>query len=54
MTKGTTCRSGNKTTHIACRRCGRHSFHVQKRRCAFCGFGETAKMRHYNWVREKV
>lgn len=53
MTKGTPSRSGGKKTHIACRRCGKHTFHVQKRRCAACGFGETSKIRHYNWSRDK-
>ncbi len=53
MTKGTASRSGGKKTHIACRRCGKHAFHVQKRKCAACGFGETSKIRHYNWSRNK-
>jgi len=53
MTKGTSSSSGGKKTHIACRRCGKHAFHVQKRKCAACGFGETSKIRHYNWIRGK-
>ena len=53
MTKGTTSRSGGKKTHIACRRCGMHAYHVQKKRCAACGFGETSKIRHYNWMKTK-
>jgi len=53
MTKGTTCRSGGKKTHIACRRCGNHSYHVQKKRCSSCGFGETSKIRQYTYVRSK-
>jgi large subunit ribosomal protein L37e len=53
MTKGTASKMGGKKTHIACRRCGKHAFHVQKRRCSACGFGESKKIRHYNWVREK-
>lgn len=53
MTKGTPSKSGGKTNHVACRRCGKHAFHVQKRRCAACGFGETSKLRRYNWAKNK-
>jgi len=53
MTKGTASKMGGKKTHIVCRRCGRRSFHVQKRVCASCGFGSSAKIRHYNWARDK-
>jgi len=53
MTKGTTSHFGGKKTHIACRRCGKHAFHVQKKVCASCGFGKTSKMRSYNWIRAK-
>jgi large subunit ribosomal protein L37e len=53
MTKGTASKMGGKKAHTICRRCGKHAFHVQKRRCAACGFGETKKIRHYNWIREK-
>ena len=53
MTKGTASKMGGKKTHILCRRCGNHSFHVQKRKCASCGFGETSKIRKYNWARMK-
>ncbi|DAC34727.1 MAG TPA: 50S ribosomal protein L37e [Candidatus Thalassarchaeaceae archaeon] len=38
-----------KSTHIRCRRCGRHSYHKQKRACASCGFGETARLRKFRW-----
>ena len=53
MSKGTPSRSGGKKSHAACRRCGKHSFNVQKRVCASCGFGETSKLRHYNWAKFK-
>ncbi|HSU73258.1 MAG TPA: 50S ribosomal protein L37e [Candidatus Binatia bacterium] len=36
-------------SHIICRRCGRHSYHASKRVCSSCGFGKSARMRHYNW-----
>jgi large subunit ribosomal protein L37e len=49
MTKGTTSRGEkHKKTHTSCRRCGKVAFHMQKSRCASCGYPET-KMRRYNW-----
>ena len=50
MTKGTPSMGKmDKKTHIRCRRCGRRAFHVQKKRCASCGFGDTARMRGFQW-----
>jgi large subunit ribosomal protein L37e len=50
MVKGTpSYGKHNKKTHIRCRRCGRRSYHVQKKRCAACGFGHSAKIRGYRW-----
>jgi large subunit ribosomal protein L37e len=53
MTKGTPSKMGGKKTHTMCRRCGKHSFHVQKRKCAACGFGESSKIRKYKWNKIK-
>lgn len=54
MSKGTPSFGKFHTpNHRRCRRCGRHAFHVQKHRCASCGFGATAKLRSYSWVRPK-
>merc|ERR1711881_310644 len=49
MTKGTTSfgKRHNKS-HTLCRRCGRRSYHVQKKTCAACGY-PAAKTRSYNW-----
>lgn len=49
MTKGTTSygKRHNKT-HTLCRRCGRSSYHIQKKLCSACGF-PSAKLRKYNW-----
>lgn len=41
-------------THIRCRRCGRRSYHVRKKKCAACGFGATKKIRKYSWQNKKV
>lgn len=53
MSKGTpSFGKRNKKTHIRCRRCGNHSFHVRKKTCASCGFGASAKRRGYNWTKK--
>lgn len=41
-------RSGKKT-HIACRRCGKHTYHIRKKKCSSCGYGLTARTRKYTW-----
>ncbi|MHA2366232.1 MAG: 50S ribosomal protein L37e [Candidatus Hodarchaeales archaeon] len=52
MGKGTPSfgRRSGKKTHIMCRRCSHRSYHVQKKRCAYCGFGNSARLRKYNWT----
>mmetsp|Transcript_1276 Transcript_1276/g.2607 ORF Transcript_1276/g.2607 Transcript_1276/m.2607 type:complete len:91 (+) Transcript_1276:205-477(+) len=49
MTKGTTSfgKRHNKS-HTLCRRCGKSSFHIQKKRCSSCGY-PAAKSRSFNW-----
>ncbi|MEM0384932.1 MAG: 50S ribosomal protein L37e [Nitrososphaeria archaeon] len=32
-------------THVICRRCGKPSFHIRKKRCASCGFGASKKLK---------
>lgn len=46
-------RSG-KVVHIRCRRCGRRSYHVRKKRCAACGYGKTTTIRKYSWQTKTV
>ncbi|CAN8010385.1 unnamed protein product, partial [Ixodes pacificus] len=48
-TKGTSSfgKRRNKT-HTLCRRCGRSSYHIQKSKCAQCGY-PNSKLRHFNW-----
>lgn len=43
----------NKKTHIACRRCGRISYHAQKKICSACGFGRSTKLRGYRWINKR-
>lgn len=51
MTKGTASmgRKSGKKTHIRCRRCGNHSYHITKKKCSSCGYGASARMRTYTW-----
>ncbi|KAI3930791.1 hypothetical protein MKX01_037237 [Papaver californicum] len=35
-------------THTLCVRSGRHSYHLQKSRCAACGY-PAAQLRKFNW-----
>ncbi|HIH13887.1 MAG TPA: 50S ribosomal protein L37e [Nanoarchaeota archaeon] len=53
MSKGTPSkgkRSG-KRNHIPCRRCGKSSYHMQKKRCSHCGYPD-AKLRKYSWLQK--
>ncbi|HYB92766.1 MAG TPA: 50S ribosomal protein L37e [archaeon] len=36
-------------THIICRRCGRRTYNIHKKRCSSCGYGYSTKLRRYNW-----
>merc|ERR1712224_271048 len=35
-------------THTLCVRCGKRSFHIQKKVCSSCGY-PSSKIRKYNW-----
>lgn len=49
MGKGTASFGKRHTkSHTLCRRCGRRSYHIQKARCASCGY-PAARLRKYNW-----
>merc|ERR1712057_133430 len=54
MTKGTTSfgKRHNKS-HTLCRRCGRRSYHIQKKTCSACGY-PAAKTRSYNWAKKAI
>jgi large subunit ribosomal protein L37e len=56
MTKGTAShgKKSGKKTHIPCRRCGKHAYHVRKKKCASCGYGATTTIRKYTWNKKKV
>lgn len=52
MTKGTQSfgKRHNKS-HTLCRRCGISSYHIQKKRCAACGY-PAARIRKFNWSKK--
>ncbi|MGM5484930.1 MAG: 50S ribosomal protein L37e [Nanobdellota archaeon] len=54
MGKGTAAfgRHSGKKTHIYCRRCGQHTFHIRKGFCSSCGFGKSAKKRSFSWQKK--
>ncbi|RLI89502.1 MAG: 50S ribosomal protein L37e [Candidatus Altiarchaeales archaeon] len=55
MSKGTpSMGKRQKKTHGICRRCGRRSFHISKRRCAACGFGRSRRLRRYDWAVKQI
>eukprot|EP00429_Kryptoperidinium_foliaceum_P051849 CAMPEP_0176106226 /NCGR_PEP_ID=MMETSP0120_2-20121206/53307_1 /TAXON_ID=160619 /ORGANISM="Kryptoperidinium foliaceum, Strain CCMP 1326" /LENGTH=160 /DNA_ID=CAMNT_0017440347 /DNA_START=60 /DNA_END=542 /DNA_ORIENTATION=+ len=41
----------NKHTHGLCIRCGKRSYHIQKKKCASCGY-PAAKKRSYEWSKK--
>ncbi len=49
MSKGTPSFGKHQgITHIRCRRCGRHSYHMNKMKCSACGFPRP-KIRKEAW-----
>jgi len=56
MVKGTPSfgKRMGKTVHIRCRRCGRRSYHVRKKRCAACGYGASTRIRRYSWQTKDI
>ncbi|MBU5575218.1 MAG: 50S ribosomal protein L37e [Candidatus Aenigmatarchaeota archaeon] len=54
MTKGTpSFGKHNKITHIRCRRCGRNSYHIQKKKCAACGY-PNKRLRSFRWAWKEI
>merc|ERR1719200_85771 len=41
----------HKKTHGLCIRCGKRSYHLQKKKCASCGY-PSSTMRKYNWSKK--
>ncbi len=38
--------------HIICRRCGNRSYHKSHNVCSSCGYGKSAKLRTYSWLKK--
>ena len=55
MVKGTASmgRKSGKKNFIRCRRCGKPTYHIRKKKCSSCGFGKSKRMRHYNFLKKK-
>lgn len=52
MTKGTTSfGERHNKSHTTCRRCGKVSFHIQKKRCSSCAY-PNPKRRSFNWSKK--
>ncbi|MBU0667141.1 MAG: 50S ribosomal protein L37e [Nanoarchaeota archaeon] len=54
MTKGTPSmgKKSGKKSHITCRRCGQHTYHIRKKACSSCGYGKSSKQRAYSWQKK--
>jgi len=54
MSKGTPSmgRKSGKKNMIHCRRCGKRTYHISKKKCASCGYGASARMRKYKWQKK--
>lgn len=45
-------KKSGKSNMVHCRRCGEKTFHVRKKKCSGCGYGDTSKKRTYNWKKK--
>lgn len=54
MSKGTASmgKKSGKKTHIKCRRCGERAYHMRKKVCASCGYGNSSKKRTFAWQKK--
>ena len=54
MSKGTASmgKKSGKTNMTQCRRCGNRTYHMRKKKCASCGYGNSAKNRSYSWQKK--
>ncbi len=54
MSKGTASmgKKSGKKSHIICRRCGGHTYHVRTKICSSCGYGKSSKLRTYTWLKK--
>ncbi|HII29660.1 TPA: 50S ribosomal protein L37e [Candidatus Woesearchaeota archaeon] len=45
-------KKSSKKNRIACRRCGKITYHIRQKTCSSCGFGRSSRLRSYNWKKE--
>ena len=43
-----------RRSHIYCRRCGGHAYHIHDKVCAKCGYGRSTKLRAFTWQKKKT
>lgn len=53
MTTKSMGKKSGKKTHIRCRRCGETTYHRGHEICSSCGYGKSAKIRSYAWMKKK-
>ncbi|MCK5107909.1 MAG: 50S ribosomal protein L37e [Nanoarchaeota archaeon] len=55
MTKGTPSmgKKSGKKNMIMCRRCGKRSYNISKKRCASCGYGRSSTLRSRATIKDK-
>jgi len=54
MTKGTPSmgKKSGKKNFIRCRRCGKASYHIRKKKCSSCGYGASPRIRVFSWIKK--
>ncbi|MFT4308699.1 MAG: 50S ribosomal protein L37e [Candidatus Woesearchaeota archaeon] len=45
-------KKSGKRTMMACRRCGKITYHKRHKACSSCGFGNSSKLRSYAWQKK--
>jgi large subunit ribosomal protein L37e len=54
MGKGTAAmgKKSGKKNMIHCRRCGKRTYHIRKKKCSSCGYGKSKRLRSYKWQKK--
>jgi large subunit ribosomal protein L37e len=45
-------KKSGKLNTMHCRRCGKRAYHMRKKTCSSCGFGNSAKLRSFAWQKK--
>ncbi|MBR9699846.1 50S ribosomal protein L37e [Candidatus Woesearchaeota archaeon] len=46
-------KKSGKKNFVQCRRCGKRTMHVRKKKCSSCGYGDSPRKRSYAWQKKK-